>query len=85
MKKTFRCKLCGNDTEFASISDLRKHQWESHRDLYKNVSGRHLNAAKIAKKAKTNGHVTAEDLLERLKQQRDFMNDIVDLVEGMLK
>lgn len=78
MKKTLHCNICKDKPEFQNVSELRSHQWSTHRDLYKNV-GRALNAAK------KNGHVTAEDLLERLKQQRDFMNDIVDLVEGMLK
>ena len=29
--------------------------------------------------------MSAIDVLERLKEQRDFMNDIVDMVEGMIK
>ena len=78
------CNACNND--FKDISELRKHQWAAHKTFYKNNTKKRManKAAKTLPSVKMNGNLSAQDLLERLKIQRDFMNDIVDMVEGMM-
>lgn len=109
------CKQCKDTPEFPDIATLRKHQWEHHKKMFKQV-GRNLikksgwtraqrakYRATIAKKnghgvtsvrgflngVTSNKHITSEmsalEVLDELKKQRDFMNDIVDMVENLIK
>ena len=93
--KPLHCKLC-NGKEFKTTSDLRKHQWSEHRDLYKNIGGgkgwskeqhaKFKNTLALKKALQVgNGNLSGQDLLERLKEQQRFINDAVALVEGLLE
>ena len=66
------CKKCDNES-FATVSALRKHQWSKHRDLYAKVG--HPNGTRKS----------AQDLLVDLKKQQDFIGEVIDLLEGMIK
>ena len=72
------CRQCEDKPSFGSLGELRKHQWAVHKQ-YKNIGKNRMPTVKL------NGHVSAQDLLEKLKAQRDFITDAIDLVEGLMK
>ena len=82
------CKKCDNES-FATLSALRKHQWSKHRDLYAKV-GKSKNERRAKFKAtilgrKNGSDQSAMELLADLKKQQDFIGEVIDLLEGMIK
>jgi hypothetical protein len=75
------CKQCGNKP-FNSISLLRKHQWAAHPKSYAAVGYSHKNGQELVKTVKV--QMTASELLDKLKEQQRFMNDVVNLIERMI-
>lgn len=77
------CKKC-NGKAFPTISALRKHQWKEHIETFATLmeASKTANNHKKAKEAIVK--ITAEQLLERLKIQKQFMIDIVDMIEGII-
>lgn len=112
----FRCRKCDN-VSFTTITDLRKHQWSTHREAFaklmeagklannKKLKGRRSKGSSRWSKAQmakykstmalrkqqevylngTQNLMSAAQLLDKLKNQRNFMNDVVNLVEGIIK
>lgn len=93
------CRKCG--ILFNSLSEMRKHAWAEHRDMYKYRKRSPETIAKYkatraankimktqAIMVQSNGspkpELTAFELLQKLKVQRNFMVDVVNLIEGML-
>lgn len=86
------CKRCGNKA-FPGLSELRKHQWKAHRDFYakmteKRVANKQLVTVRDVIDAKAiidaKPEMTARQLLAKLVSQRDFMRDVVSMVEGII-
>lgn len=78
------CKKC-NGKAFKTVSDLRKHQWKDHPDSFAKLREKLTGNGNLNKVARKEiARITAEELLSRLKVRRDFMNDIVALVEGIM-
>lgn len=86
---TVHCKVCDGKS-FPNVSSLRKHQWAEHREIYAKVTASAMNQKNRQRQrqrttVQRNGNITTDQLLDRLKAQRDFMKDIVDMVERMLE
>lgn len=89
---TVHCKKC-NNKPFESLSDLRVHQWKEHKEFYSRSGNKKAKAwteeqrkkYKATMKARKNGHISVEQLLERLRKQRSFMDDVVSLVESIAR
>lgn len=83
------CKKCGNKA-FASMSELRKHQWKAHREFYakmteKRVANKRTAEVSVRQVIDTmKPEMTARELLSKLVNQRDFMRDVVSMVEGII-
>ena len=73
------CKKC--DIRFRKTSSLRKHQWKEHREYYANTGHRGKDIVKVDD---TVPPLLASGLLEALKKQKIFINDVVSLVEAMI-
>lgn len=99
--KIAHCKLCGG-LPFASLSEVRKHQWAEHRDIFKDKNGsykigkitrkrskdlvkmkKELEAIPVVRTEPGTGEMTVSQLMVKLKHQRDFMIDVVVLIEGL--
>lgn len=88
------CKKCDQVRYFKTISELRKHQWRKHKELYTRMG--EVREAKKQKKelvpivhvlqpTNPNGEMTVSTLLGKLKEQRDFMVNVVSMIENMVK
>jgi hypothetical protein len=94
-KGKVNCKKCGKT--FPSFSPLRKHQWAFHREIFNNLRKpetikKRIASLREAKLAKLNGsgpqvakgELSALELLDKLKEQQLFMNNVVSLISGIL-
>lgn len=98
------CRKCY--IKFPGISELRKHQWSKHREMFNKL----VDAAKKSSTAKKRGiaikaaykarkdrkelaqlndtqpqGLSAVELLNKLKVQQTFINDVVSLIGGLIE
>lgn len=90
LKKYFVCRKC-EGSKFKTFSDLRKHQWARHREVFAKLD---LQRTAIRKKSKRaalvpmvslNGDMRVSDLLDELTVQQRFITDVVALVSSILE
>lgn len=78
------CFKC--NTLLSSIHELRRHQWTMHKEsfktLYTTTQSKELSVTQIPNSEPQ--QITIAELLDKLRDRRNFMVDVVDLVEGLV-
>jgi hypothetical protein len=94
------CRKCDPPVQFASLGELRKHQWAAHRESYANTiaaarkNGR-LAKGKVGRPAKrpvlstsangVNRNMPISDVLDELKDQRKYLDDFISTIEEIMR
>jgi len=81
------CKTCGFKSKSKSI--FMTHLRFNHPELFKNSPRKSLIKVKLAEpvidsNSNETKELSARELLNKLKHQRNFIVDVVNLIEGML-